>query len=318
MKCFRQLTEVKLGPSACAIGMFYGIHAGHRMVLEQALRVSKIQGLNSVVFTFANHPQSVISQTPTQLLSSLDERLAAFAQMGFDAALVLDFTPDIRDLNADDFVQTILLDTLQVKAVSIGYDHRFGQGRRGDGDFLKRKGATLGFDVDIIEPVRVDQQIVSSTLIRKLLSYGDLAKANQLLGQPYRLSGLVQSGMERGRTIGFPTANIHPKGDRLVPAKGVYAGFAQIGETPQRHAAVCNIGLAPTFGDQTQPRVEVHLLDFEGDLYGQTVAFEFLIRLRDEQTFASVDALIQQVQLDCIQARQYLSSEEPLPSSRPR
>jgi riboflavin kinase / FMN adenylyltransferase len=193
MKIFRALDTVDIGPSACAIGMFDGVHLGHHMVLEQAIRASHIDGLESVVFTFANHPQSIVSQTPTPLLSTLEERIDAFDRFGFDAALILDFTPDLKDLSADAFVQTILLDTLHVKAVSVGYDHRFGQGRKGDGAFLQTQGALHGFKVDIIEPVRVGNQIVSSTLIRKLLSYGDLTRANIRIGLPVKsYLGLVE------------------------------------------------------------------------------------------------------------------------------
>jgi riboflavin kinase/FMN adenylyltransferase len=161
MQVFRHLTEVVINPSACAIGMFDGVHLGHHMVLEQAIRSSHIDRLDSVVFTFANHPQSLISQTPTPLLSTLEERLKTFKAMGFTHVLVLDFTPDIRSLTAEDFVRRVLVETLHVQAVSVGYDHRFGRDRRGDGFFLKEQGKRYGFSVDVVEPVRVNQQIVS-------------------------------------------------------------------------------------------------------------------------------------------------------------
>lgn len=309
MKLFRTLDAVEIGPSACAIGMFDGVHLGHHMVLEQAIRASKIQQLASVVFTFANHPQSIVAQTPTPLLSTLDERLAAFEAMGFDAALVLDFTPELRDIPAEAFVQRILLETLHVKAVSVGYDHRFGKGRQGDGAFLKAQGEQVGFEVTIVEPVRVGNQIISSTLIRKLLSYGDLDRANQLLGHPYCLTGTVVSGVGRGRTIGFPTANLQVATDRLVPAHGVYAGTACVEGDPAPRPAVCNIGVAPTFADQPQARIEVHVLDLEDDLYGKRLAFTFLHHLREERAFPSVNELVTQLQQDCLQARELLHTD---------
>lgn len=311
MQIFRSLDAVTLHlPSACAMGMFDGVHLGHRMVLEQAIRMAKINNLASVVFTFANHPQTIISQTPTPLLSTLEERLAAFAGFGFDAALVLDFTPEIQHISADDFVKTILVDTLHVKAVSVGYDHRFGKDRKGDGAFLTAQGEQYGFRVDIIDPVKVGSQIISSTLIRKLLSFGDLDKANQLLGRPYLLTGTVMTGVGRGKTIGFPTANLHVPPERLIPAHGVYAGTATIEGDSTEHPAVCNVGLAPTFGDQHQARVEVHVLDYQRDLYGKTMTFTFLHRLRDEKTFPSVDALIAQLHTDCSEAKTHLARLE--------
>ncbi len=313
MKIFRTLESVHLEkPTACAIGMFDGVHLGHHMVLEQAIRAARIENLDSAVFTFANHPQSIVSQTPTPLLSTLDERLAEFNRMGFDVALVLDFTPQLRDIQAEDFVQTILLDTLHEKAVSVGYDHRFGKDRLGDGAFLKAAGERYGFQVEIVEPVRVGNQIISSTLIRKLLSYGDLNRANTLLGRPYTVTGKVISGVGRGKTIGFPTANMEIPSNRLIPAHGVYVGWVQMDDESIHRPAICNIGLAPTFGDQNQSRVEVHLLDFVGNLYEKAMTFHFLERLREERAFPSVTELVDQVKRDCQSARSLLESREVL------
>lgn len=306
MDIYRNLESVTVPAASCAIGMFDGVHIGHKMVLEQAIRFGRIHHLSSVVFTFDNHPQSVISQSPTPLLSTTEERLAAFERFGFDAVLLLDFTPALKSLSADDFVSKILMETLHVKAVSIGYDHRFGKGRQGDGAYLKLQGEQHGFDVSVVEPVQVDQQIVSSTLIRKLLSYGDLDKANQLLGRPYTVTGKVISGVGRGRQIGFPTANLEIASSRLIPAQGVYAGLVDIAGGAQGLQAVCNIGVAPTFGDQMLPRVEVHLLDNQMDLYHKTLTFHFHHHLRSEQAFPSVNALIGQLEQDCAQAKDLL------------
>lgn len=306
MRVFRTQDAVQIGPSACAIGMFDGIHLGHRLVLEHAIRASHTQGLESVVFTFANHPQSIISQTPTSLLSTLEERIAAFEAFGFDAALILDFTPDLKAISAHDFVQHILIDTLHIKAVSVGYDHRFGKGRQGDGAFLKAEGDRLGFEVMVVEPVKQSDQIISSTLIRKLLSYGDIEKANALLGRPYTLQGSVIHGVGRGKTIGFPTANLAIPADRLVPGQGVYAGWVLLETDTDPLPAVCNIGVAPTFGDQAQPRVEVHILGQNIELYDRPLAMAFTHRLRDEQSFDSVEALVRQIHADCERATQAL------------
>ncbi len=300
MKVFRTLEEVQLNHSACALGMFDGVHLGHRMILENALRQARFHQTEGVIFSFANHPQSLTSQTPTQLLSSMEERLAYFEALGFDAALMLDFTPDLMHCSAWDFVRSILVDTLKAKSVTVGYDHRFGAKRQGDGAFLARCGRDYGFDTQLIDPVKVQDQIVSSTLIRKLLSYGDLDGANHLLGRPYAITASVGSGVQRGRAIGFPTANLKPEATRLLPAIGTYGGVGILHD--EIYPAVCNVGLSPTFGDQLERRVEVHLLGYSGaPFYGESLTFQFVKKLREECRFASVQALIDQIQRDCDQ-----------------
>jgi riboflavin kinase/FMN adenylyltransferase len=316
MQIFRSIQEVFLPASACAIGMFDGIHVGHVMVLENALREAKIRQIPSVVVSFANHPQFLISQTPTQLLSTLEERLQVFEAMGFDYALILDFDAWLKDLTAEAFISLILCEHLGVQSVTVGYDHRFGRNRAGDGELLRQAGAKMGFDVQIIDPVRTllepsesGGQIVSSTLIRKLLAYGEIEQANQLLGRPYHLQGLVEPGMQRGRKLGFPTANLAIEPHRLIPGNGTYGGQAEL--SGKTYPAVCNIGLCPTFGDQTAKKVEVHLLGYEGpDFYGASVKMTFFRKIRDEQKFPSVDALIAQIRQDCafVQAQPFCGS----------
>lgn len=311
MQIHRSLNAIFLPQSACALGMFDGVHVGHIMVLENALREARLLNVPSVVVSFANHPQFLISQTPTQLLSTLDERLKTFERMGFDHALILDFDEWLKNLSAESFIRLILLKHLGAQSVTVGYDHRFGKNRAGDGDMLKRFGQECGFDVQIIDPVRTDAQlpegggqIVSSTLIRKLLAYGEVELANSLLGHPYHLTGLVEGGLQRGRALGFPTANLTIEAHRLIPANGTYCGSAIL--QGQEYPAVCNIGLSPTFGDQARKRVEVHLLNYTGpDFYGENLTLRFTHKLRDEQKFPNIQALISQIQTDCASARQY-------------
>ncbi len=285
------------------MGMFDGIHLGHRIILEGALRQSKELNAKSVVFGFANHPQTLLSQTPTRLLSTLEERLETFKTMGFDEALILEFNEALMTLPAADFMTRILQDYLHVKGVSVGYDYRFGQGRQGDVSLLKAFGEDHGIDVQVIDPVRADEQIVSSTVIRKLLAYGDLDQANQLLGRPYSVSGIVEKGTQRGQTIGFPTANLAMDTQRLLPGEGTYGGAAEVEGTV--YPAVCNVGLAPTFGEMMSPRVEVHVLDYHGQsFYGEPLRFWFCQRIRDEQTFSSVDDLVAQIHQDIAVVRE--------------
>jgi len=291
--------------------MFDGIHVGHVMVLENALREARLLNVPSVVVSFANHPQFLISQTPTQLLSTLEERLKSFETMGFDYALILDFDEWLKNLPAEEFIQGILLKHLGVKSVTVGYDHRSGKNRVGDGAMLQQAGQQWDFDVQIIDPVRIKPdategggQIVSSTLIRKLLAFGDIEQANQLLGRPYHLTGIVEKGLQRGRELGFPTANIAVETHRLIPANGTYGGYAIL--NGKQYLAVCNIGICPTFGDQALKRVEVHLLGYEGPaFYDESLQMTFLQKIRDELKFPSVDALVQQIRKDCQSVREH-------------
>jgi riboflavin kinase / FMN adenylyltransferase len=303
MRVISSLSELTAleSPTACALGIFDGVHVGHQMVLEAALRRAKSDGLQSVVFTFANHPQSVLSKTPTELLTTLDERLELFEAMGFDAVLAPPFDETIRACSAAEFVSKWLVEGLHARYVSVGYDHRFGKGRQGDGEFLKASGRAAGFAVDIIDPVRVGEQIVSSTLIRKLLTYGDVQQAETLLGRPYTIRGRVIQGAQRGRQLGFPTANFEEDAHRLLPANGVYAGIVTRLASGEKYWGVCNVGVAPTMKTDGEPhrQLEAHLLDFDGDLYGERLEFAFYAHLRSEMTFPTVDALIAQIREDC-------------------
>ncbi|WP_303672791.1 bifunctional riboflavin kinase/FAD synthetase [Vampirovibrio chlorellavorus] len=311
MQVHRSIDDISLPQSACALGMFDGVHVGHVMVLENALREARLFKVPSVVVSFANHPQFLISKTPTQLLSTLQERLARFEAMGFDHALILDFDDWLKNLSADAFIELILMRHLGVKSVTVGYDHRFGKNRAGDSDLLKRFGQSHGFSVQVIDPVRTETtlpegggQIVSSTLIRKLLAYGDVELANTLLGQHYHISGTVEGGLQRGRKLGFPTANLSIEAHRLIPGSGTYAGYATLNGVT--YPAVCNIGVCPTFDDPVGKRVEVHLLDYtQADFYGHTLTMRFTHKLRDEQKFPNIQALIAHIQADCQQARQH-------------
>lgn len=307
--CFEFKQHVAQGQqTSCAMGMFDGVHVGHQLVIQSALRQAKLENLMSVVITFANHPQSVLNHTAPQLLSNLEERLACFEELGADAALVLTFDEALMQLSSEQFVKNTMVDTLNAAFVSVGYDHRFGKNREGDGQVLKAYGQRFGFDVEIVEPVKVQNQIASSTQIRKLLTYGEPQLAAKLLGRNYQLSGPVVSGDHRGQQIGFPTANVALTADRLIPAIGVYAGYAYLLDQDAKQAlpAVCNIGHHPTFTESQHLKMEVHIIGFSQDLYQQRLGFEFVEFLRSEEKFASVDALIQQIKEDCQQAQAIL------------
>jgi len=304
MEVFRTLAAFQQAhpdtPTVCALGMFDGVHTGHQVVCESAVRQGKLLGCPALVFSFTNHPQSVLSQTPTLLLSSLEDRLAQFEALGFDYAVMIDFDASLKNRSAQNFVEDILVDHFHAQHVSVGYDYRFGNDRQGNGLYLQQSGERLGFTVQIIDPVKVHDQIVSSTLIRKLLTHGVIEEANPLLGRLYPLTGTVIQGVQRGQQLGFPTANLAIDTHRVIPATGTYGGVARLNGVTYK--AVCNIGLSPTFGDVTEKRVEVHLIGYNGpSFYGDVLTFCFAEKIRDEQQFSSVEALIRQIAADCRQ-----------------
>jgi riboflavin kinase / FMN adenylyltransferase len=295
------------GPSAVALGTFDGVHLGHRAILGTALARAREVGIEAVACTFDPHPMEVLQpdRAPTAI-TPLDERLRLIGETGVDAVVVLAFTRELAAVEPEAFVKDVLLDRLRAREVVVGYNHSFGRGARGDARLLEALAGRLGFRAHVVPPMTVDGAAVSSTGIRVALQRGDVAAAARSLGRPYAIEGTVTSGAGRGRTLGFPTANIAP--DRaLLVARGVYRGLVTPkGEarTPdgKAHIAVVNVGVRPTFGE-TKLAVEAHLLDFAGDLYGRQVRLDFVERLRDEMRFASVEDLKTQVARDIAAAR---------------
>jgi riboflavin kinase/FMN adenylyltransferase len=289
------------GPSAVALGVFDGIHLGHRAILGTAVAQARGQGLAAVACTFDPHPLEVLQPERAPLpLTTLEERLALIAETGIDTAVLLAFTREVAAMEAEEFVRAVLLGTLRARDVVVGFNHRFGRGAAGDAGLLQRLGAALGFRAHIVAPLEVDGIPVSSSEIRTALQAGDLARAARLLGRHYSVEGEVVRGAGRGRTLGFPTANV--KTDRPLPLPaGVYACHALVERA--RHRAVLNLGVRPTFGE-SELLVEAHLLDFSGDLYGSRLKLTFLRRLREERRFPDVEALRRQIALDVAAARQ--------------
>lgn len=280
------------------VGTFDGVHRGHQAILHYLRDRARARQGRSVVVTFDPHPRAVLSGVPVPLLTTIDERADRLAEHGIDRFVVLPFTEAFATLPPERFVLDVLLRGIGLREIVVGYDHGFGQGRRGDRALLERLGAEHGFGVDVVPVQEVGEAVVSSTHIRQLLrESGDVRKAAVLLGRPYALGGRVVRGDGRGRTIGFPTANLALEDARkAVPARGVYAVQART-EDGARHGGMMNIGLRPTFGG-TEEHLEVHLFDFDADLYGQPLRIEFVERLRDERRFGSVGELIEQLSRD--------------------
>lgn len=293
------LGDIERNPaSVVTLGTFDGVHVGHRSIIDYLIdRAAEHQGPATVI-TFDPHPREIIRQHRVPLLTTVDERARLFEDIGIDRFIVLPFTEQLANMTANSFVKEVLVGAVGMREIVIGYDHAFGRNREGDADLLRSMGPDLGFEVDVIPAQVVNAHVVSSSEIRRSLEAGEVHEAETMLGRPYSLRGEVISGDRRGRTIGYPTANLRLGDDRkIVPKDGVYAvsvrGEAFAGAT----FGMLNVGSRPTITGADRS-VEVHIFDFDGDLYGQEIDVEFRRRLRDERRFESVDALRQQLQED--------------------
>lgn len=298
MLIYNDITPNLLKKSSCALGMFDGVHKGHQRVIGTAKKMALVHDCPCVVLTFSAHPQFITASTPTPQITTLEERLALFEKEGVDIAIVLDFTTELSQTTAESYLKNMLVGGLNICSVSLGYDHQFGKGKRGNQFFLKEFADEFNYDVQIVPPVTVEGQIVSSSIIRKILKYGDVRFANKLLGRDFKLSGVVETGAKRGRTLGYPTANVKPDKNLLVPACGVYAVEIQVMNTSVKYPAVLNVGFRPTFADVTEPILEAFIIGFDQDIYGETVSFNFKSRIRDEKKFPSPEILVNQIKQD--------------------
>lgn len=297
------------GPTAVAIGVFDGVHVGHQAVSGEIVELAGQRNLIPLALTFDPHPLEFLDpdQAPL-LLTSVEQRCELLGEMGIEIVGVLPF-PQIRDLAPEVFAEEVIGDRLQAKAVAVGENFRFGLDRAGDTALLREVGSRLGIDVRVTSLVReLHGDTASSTRIRSLILVGDVEHAAVLLGRWFEMRGPVMHGDGRGKGIGFPTANVHVAERMATPATGVYAAFA--GVEGVFHRAVVNIGSRPTFGPGRMA-VEAHLMDFEADLYGKTLALRFVARLRNERRFDSVDALVEQIGQDVEKGLGILSEVDP-------
>lgn len=320
MQKFINIAQVQLpGPSFVTIGNFDGLHRGHQALLRQVIAVAQeafaTGAINtppqSGLITFDPHPLAVLRpQKPHFLLTTPQERLDLAAQLGIDFGVIQSFTSKIAQLEAHEFI-SLLKTHVGLAGLVVGPDFALGRGRKGDLNTLRALGETYGYTLHVIEPIVGREGPVRSSLIRQSLQEGDVTTAADLLGRFYHVQGEVISGDQRGRQIGIPTANLQTAPDKLLPANGVYATRIMIQQEEKRYFnSVTNLGVRPTV-DGIQRRLETHILDFppaahSGDLYGQVLTVEFVARLRDEQRFSGLDALVAQIQLDINQARQVL------------
>jgi len=298
------LNDVQLERSWLTIGVFDGVHRGHRAILRQLVEGAHAAGSPAAVLTFARHPAVVLGHHDLKCLTTPEERADLLGALGVDVVITHPFDEKVAALTAIEFMQP-LKNRLGLSRLLIGYDFALGKGREGNVSRLAEIGHELGYSLQVVEAVSDESGLISSTVIRKLVAVGDVADAAHMLGRPYSLAGPVVHGDARGKSIGFPTANIEVPVEKAVPAFGIYACWAVV--NGERHPAAISIGIRPTFeGDQPDSRVEAYLLDFDTDLYGRTVKLEFVKRLRDELKFPSVDALIVQIEADVQAVREIL------------
>ncbi len=303
-----------LGNAVVTSGTFDGVHVGHQRILARLGEVARASGGPAVVITYWPHPRLVLGPPPShpellelQLLNSLDERIARLAAHGVDYLLIVPFTKEFAQWTSEEYIQNLLLKTVGTKQLVIGYDHRFGKNREGGFDYLRQHADRYGLRVEEIRREDVDAVGVSSTRIRQALRQGDIATANRYLGYQYPLTGTVVHGQKLGRTIGYPTANLlvaEPL--KLVPAQGIYAVWATTA-AGTRHQAMLSIGVRPTIGTDLAQTIEVNLLDFSGDLYGQELTLEFVAWLRGEEKYDGLGALTAQLALDAQHTRAALA-----------
>ena len=288
----------KLDYAVVTSGTFDGVHIGHKKILSRLREISQLSGGQTVVLTFWPHPRTVVSEDSQslQLLSTIEEKIALFAQLGIDHLAIIPFTRSFSELSSEDFIRQILVDKIGTKKLVIGYDHRFGKNREGSFEFLKENCSQYGFEVEEIPRQDIEDMAISSSRIRKALVTGQIHEANELLGRPYSISGTVVKGKQLGRTIGFPTANLHPEESyKLIPQNGVYAIRAIYKD--EIFKGMLNIGVRPTV-DGTSKTIEANLFDFNREIYGEELRVELLHYLRPEQKFDGLPALVAQINLD--------------------
>jgi riboflavin kinase / FMN adenylyltransferase len=303
MKVIRSLEKIppEFRDAFVTIGNFDGVHLGHIPILKKLIEEAHKKKRKAVVITFDPHPKKVLHPDirPFYMLTSVEEKIKLLENIGIDGLILIPFDLKFSKMTAEAFVSDILWDRLHIRKIFVGHDYSFGKSKAGNKIFLAEFGKKLGFEVDIIDAIRLDDETISSTRLRHLILGGDVRRAARLLGRPYNVTGIIVSGKKRGTILGIPTANIKPEKE-LIPSQGVYAVICHVEQN--RYKGVLNIGFNPTFSD-TELSVEVYLLDFSGDVYGEKVDVLFIERIRDEVKFENSEQLVKQIWKDIDAAR---------------
>lgn len=304
---YHSLEAVSLQNSWLTIGVFDGVHRGHREIIHKLVREAHANDAPAAVLTFQPHPASVLTGKEIKCLTTPDERADLLASLGVDVIITQRFTRDLSTATAHEYM-SMLKQFLGLSRLLIGYDFALGKGREGNAARLTEIGSELGYTVEVVPAVSDESGVISSTEIRKLVSTGNVAEAANLLGRRYQIGGEVIHGAGRGKKINFPTANINYPTKKVIPTNGIYACWATLGN--EKFMAATNVGFNPTFTPERQvASVEAYLLDFDRDIYGEQLKLEFVERLRDELKFESVEALIQKMRGDVAQTRKILEQD---------
>ena len=308
MKVFHGTENAKIGrPTVLTLGVFDGLHLGHQRIMQTV--VERARNINAIptAITFDPHPRAVLSpDNAPPLLQTLDQRLNALEFFGVEQAIIVPFSREFAATDAEAFLRDTIFQRLQAREVYLGHGFAFGQARAGNIELLRRISQELGFFADEVPEIALRGQRVSSSKIRQLLLDGQVNLARRMLNRPYGIEGRVVTGFQRGRTIGFPTANLQTV-NRVVPKKGVYVTATLIENQWRR--SISNVGIRPTFEDKAAPSIETFVLDWAGDLYGDVIRVRFLHRIRDERKFDGIEELTAQINRDLQRARRYFELE---------
>lgn len=280
---------------AVALGNFDGIHRGHRYLIEDNINKANKYNLEPSILLFKNHTRLTINKNNIPILTSNEQKFKILEDMGIRIVYILDFDENVMKLNGEEFVKDIIVNKLKAKLVTVGFDYRFGHKASGDSKYLKKLGEKYNFKTNIIEPIYIDGQVISSTKIRNFISSGNIKKANEFLGHYYSIIGNVVSGSSRGRKLGYPTANIELINNHIVPKPGVYKSISLL--NGEEFISLTNIGYNPTFNGKTL-KIENHILDFNRNIYGEILEVQFLDFIREDIKFNTAEELIEQMNKD--------------------
>lgn len=303
MQIIRNVENFELNNTAIAIGKFDGIHKGHRLIMEE-LAASKAQDLKAVVFTFSKSPDSIVKSDNLKYLLTNEEKYRFYEKMGIDVVIEYPMSEKLLCMEREGFLKDVLVYKLGMKKIICGDDFKFGHNRLGDTKYLFDNALKYGYNVKVFDKLKINKTDISSTLVRGLISEGEIEKSNDMLGYPYTIIGKVVHGNEIGRTINFPTANIIPDKEKLLPPNGVY--FTKVNINGKDYKCVTNIGKRPTVGDNHLINVETNIFDFTGDLYDTILEVRFYKYHRSEIKFESTDELKKQIEYDAVCCKDFL------------
>ena len=304
MKVYKALSEIEyLNETVIALGNFDGIHKGHQELINRTVKSAKVAGLKSAVFTFSNHPKNVMAgKQVIKNILSWDEKVAIIKSFGVDYLISLPFDHQMQNMDPQDFILDVLVGKLKMKEAYCGFNFRFGHKAKGTAELLMKVGIKENFGIHILEPIKIEDKIVSSSYIRELISEGKVDICEKYLGRYYSIGGIVVTGNKLGRTIGFPTSNIIIDDGMVTPSNGVYVTYCTYNGI--RYKSITNVGYKPTIGDNKYT-IETHIFNFNHDIYGKEIKVEFLKKLRDEMKFHNLEELGEQIKKDKQMAGEY-------------